>query len=590
MSPDQGAALSPGPSPAEARRATLRLMETEREFRDVLRDQYTLGAEIGRGGMGIVYAAHDIKLDRRVAIKTLPPELADDPVVRERFVREGRMAARLEHPGIVTIHRADEIEGHAFFVMQYVAGPSLASLIAGAPHGLNPWAVTFLLMDVADALHYAHRQGVIHRDIKPENILIGPAGQAVVTDFGIARLEKADPLTNSGVVMGTVHYLSPEQIAVEELDGRSDVCSLGVVGYLALSGRLPFDGDAATAVVSARVSKPVPSLTAAAPHVPPDLAAVIERCLARDRASRYTNAEDLKWALAQVVGVRTQMEEARGAAARAGLAAASPEAGVAGVAGAAPAGPPRVSDSESHRILGRAAELDAITAGRPRPPIVALTRDDAADLARSWGHDVETMREAAIEAGIAPASVEQALAEHGLVPGGVRVSAREVDEATGPIGTKLRGGPSAVAYEIVVTGELDGAAHEAIARLLQRETGIEGDGRTVGREFLWRARSHGELRARVSSEGGQTTIRVGQKMRGALRVRVAAVVVVAVAAVFLGGVGLDYGASKHAMWGMVVCAAGAAWWGTRWVYRRVSRRRGARVRLLAEAVALVARG
>ena len=206
-------------------------------FASALAGQYELECEIGRGGMGIVYRARDLRLDRRVAVKTLPTHLANDDVVRERFLREARTAGSLSHQHIVPIHSADELGGHVFFVMGYVDGESLAQRIRTAG-SLDAAEVVRTLTDVADALGYAHRRGVIHRDVKAENILLDAAtGSALVTDFGIARLAEAAPLTATGQVLGTVHYLSPEQVSGEAVDARSDIYSLGVVGFFALVSR-----------------------------------------------------------------------------------------------------------------------------------------------------------------------------------------------------------------------------------------------------------------------------------------------------------------------------------------------------------------
>jgi eukaryotic-like serine/threonine-protein kinase len=206
-----------------------------------LSGQYEIEREIGRGGMGVVYLARDLRLDRMVAVKTLPSALAGDESVRERFLREARTAARLTHPNIVPIHRADEIGGQVFFVMGFVDGDSLAAKLADGP--LSPRESVPILRDVAVALGYAHDRGVVHRDVKTENILLDAVTRrAMVTDFGIARVAAAAPLTATGQVLGTVYYLSPEQVADENVDARSDIYSLGVVGYVMLSGRFPFDG------------------------------------------------------------------------------------------------------------------------------------------------------------------------------------------------------------------------------------------------------------------------------------------------------------------------------------------------------------
>src|SRR5690348_4321809 len=266
-------------------------------FARVLDGQYALEREIGQGGMGVVYLARDLKLDRPVAIKTLPPHLSNDASVRERFLREARTAAALSHPNIVPIYRADEIDGHVFFAMGYVDGESVADQVR-ASHRVDPRLVLREMRDVARALDYAHAHGVIHRDVKAENILIARAtGSAMVTDFGIARLAEAAPLTATGQVLGTVYYMSPEQVIGDALDGRSDLYSLGIVGYVALTGRFPFDAPLASAVLVAQVNKPAPPVLTIAPSAPHALAEIIDRCLAKDPDARFQSGAELADAL-----------------------------------------------------------------------------------------------------------------------------------------------------------------------------------------------------------------------------------------------------------------------------------------------------
>src|SRR5437773_7885114 len=215
------------------------------EFLDLqaaLAGEYSLQRELGRGGMGVVYLARDVQLDRDVAIKVLPTHLAHTAAARERFLREARTAAGLSHPHIVPIHRVGEAGGFVFFVMSCVEGETLGErLRTSGP--LPPADASRILREVAWALAYAHGRGIVHRDVKPDNILLEAAtGRALVTDFGIAHTE-AGPVTDPGKVMGTAHFMSPEQAANEAIDGRSDIYALGVVGYLALSGRLPFESS-----------------------------------------------------------------------------------------------------------------------------------------------------------------------------------------------------------------------------------------------------------------------------------------------------------------------------------------------------------
>ncbi len=213
-------------------------------FQQALAGRYSLERELGRGGMGIVYLAREVRLDRLVAIKLLPPHLAAHAPLRERFLREARTAARLSQPNIVQIFSVDEVGGFVFFVMAYVNGETLAHRVA-TRGALAPAEAARILREVAWALAYAHAQGVVHRDVKPENILLEQGmGRALVADFGIARLAHASGKTGVGEVLGTPEFMSPEQIAGESVDGRSDLYSLGAVGYYALSGRPPFEGGA----------------------------------------------------------------------------------------------------------------------------------------------------------------------------------------------------------------------------------------------------------------------------------------------------------------------------------------------------------
>ena len=260
-------------------------------LRTALRGQYTIDRELGRGGMGIVVLARDERLDRQVALKVLPPALADVPETRERFLREARMSAQLSHPNIVPVYRADEIGGFAFFAMGYVDGETLGDRIRDRG-SLPPGEVVRMLREVAWALTYAHARGIVHRDVKPENILIERStGRAVVTDFGIARADFNSSLTQDGHVLGTVHYMSPEQSTGEPFDGRSDLYALGCVGFFALSGRLPFEGTTPQAILIAHATKAPPRLQSVAPHVPLALATVIDRCLAKRADDRYATDE-----------------------------------------------------------------------------------------------------------------------------------------------------------------------------------------------------------------------------------------------------------------------------------------------------------
>ena len=263
--------------------------------------QYELDREIGRGGMGIVYRARDRRLKRIVAIKVLPPELAFRGEIRQRFLREAETAAQLSHPNIVPIYSVDEKDGLVYFVMACVEGPTLAKRLHD--EGRIPVNDTRrILGEVADALSYAHARGVVHRDIKPDNILLDKDdGRAMVTDFGIARAiqEGADSrLTATGVAIGTPAYMSPEQAAGDrEIDGRSDLYALGVVGYQMLAGRLPFQASSTPSMLMKHISERPQPVTSLRAETPPDLAQCVMTLLEKEPAHRFPNAGALSQAL-----------------------------------------------------------------------------------------------------------------------------------------------------------------------------------------------------------------------------------------------------------------------------------------------------
>ena len=260
-------------------------------------DSYLIGPEIGRGGMSIVYSATDVRLQREVALKVLPPDLAFRGDVRERFVREAQTAARLNHPHIVPIYAVHEGQGMVCFAMALVRGESLAAQIARGYHQSSFKSIASTLEQIADALAYAHACGVVHRDIKPDNVLIDAnSGRAMVTDFGIARAaESGSRLTQTGIAVGTPAFMSPEQATGDrEIDGRSDIYSLGVVGYLMLSGRLPFEAETTPAMLVKHLTETPPSLRNVRPDAPPVLVSMLERCLAKRPADRWDNALQLR--------------------------------------------------------------------------------------------------------------------------------------------------------------------------------------------------------------------------------------------------------------------------------------------------------
>jgi serine/threonine protein kinase len=239
-----------------------------------------------------------LALDRDVAVKVLPPEHAGHPSCADRFLREARTAARLNHPNIVPLYTFGEVNGLVYFVMGYVAGESLASRLRRGPVGSDE--ARRLLAELADALAYAHRHGIIHRDVKPDNIVIdSDTGSPRLTDFGIAKaLFTESGLTAEGQMIGTPAYMSPEQALGQDIDARSDIYSLGIVGYQLVSGRLPFDGATAADGLRQRLTQSPKKVRTVAQNVSEDLASAIDRCLERDSANRWPDAKSLRFALA----------------------------------------------------------------------------------------------------------------------------------------------------------------------------------------------------------------------------------------------------------------------------------------------------
>jgi eukaryotic-like serine/threonine-protein kinase len=266
----------------------------------LLAARYRLSRCIGVGGMSEVWQAADTRLERQVAIKVLKPELSGDPEFRQRFHTEARMTASLSHPGIAAVHDYGDVACGAYLVMELVPGDSLATILTRRPR-LGAELTLDILEQAGDALQAAHDRGLVHRDIKPGNILITPDGRVKLTDFGIARAIDAAPLTRAGMVMGTAHYLAPEQAAGDGTGPAGDVYSLGVVGYECLAGRRPFGGpfeaDNAVSVAMMHIHDRVPPLPG---DVSPAARALIEAVLVKDPRQRYGTGGEFAAAVAMV--------------------------------------------------------------------------------------------------------------------------------------------------------------------------------------------------------------------------------------------------------------------------------------------------
>jgi serine/threonine-protein kinase len=247
--------------------------------------------------MGIVYLAQEVRLDRPVALKVLPQELSSKADLRERFLREARTAAKLSHPNIIPIFSVDEVGEFVYFAMAYVAGETLSQRVQGRGP-LPPSEGARLLKEVGWALAYAHSQGVVHRDVKPDNILLEEGtGRALVGDFGIAGLLEGAAATGVGEIIGTAEFMSPEQARGQGVDARSDTYSMGVVGFYAFSGKLPFHDERAAEVLRQHREEAPPPVKTVAPHVPSRLARCVDRCLAKEPDARFETASALSDAI-----------------------------------------------------------------------------------------------------------------------------------------------------------------------------------------------------------------------------------------------------------------------------------------------------
>jgi serine/threonine-protein kinase len=325
----------------------------------VIANRYTVGDRLGSGGMADVYLTHDSELGRNVALKVLHRRFSDDPGFVDRFRLEAQSAAGLQHPNVVSVFDRGDWDGTSWIAMEYLPGTTLKEVIRNdAP--LDPARATRIALQVSQAVAFAHRAGVVHRDIKPQNVMIGPDDRATVTDFGIARAGAAG-VTEAGSILGTAHYISPEQAQGQDAGPQADVYSIGIVLYEMLTGRVPFDAESPVAIAMQQVTAEPPPPSATVPGIPTDLEALTLQCLAKDPIIRPAGADEL------VVRLDSISERLR--------VSADPGATVAFGATAATT------------AMATAAAAGAVTAGGDTPPPEAPTNgepSDGEDSKRKW--------------------------------------------------------------------------------------------------------------------------------------------------------------------------------------------------------------
>jgi serine/threonine protein kinase len=253
---------------------------------------YKILEKLGEGGMGVVYKAQDLKLDRVVALKFLPQQMLNNESEKVRFIREAQAAAVLNHPNIATVYEIDEADGQIFIAMEYLEGKTLKERIEAKPFRLTE--AIDIAVQVAQGIHVAHEKDIVHRDIKTSNIMVTEKGQAKVMDFGLAKLKKESlVLTKQGTTLGTIAYMSPEQARAETVDRRTDIWSLGIVLYEMIAGRLPFRGEFEQAIIYSVLNEDQEPLTALRSDVPIALESIVNKCLMKNAAKRYQHADEL---------------------------------------------------------------------------------------------------------------------------------------------------------------------------------------------------------------------------------------------------------------------------------------------------------
>ena len=443
---------------------------------------YKVTAELGRGGMGIVYKAEDTKLERTVALKFLAPHLLEDEEARKRFHREAKAAAGLNHPNICTVYEISEEDGQTFLVMEFIEGEGLDNKIERGPLALKE-ALGFA-RQVADGLAAAHANGVVHRDIKPGNLLVTPEGRVKILDFGLALLTEGSKLTKLGTTVGTVAYMSPEQAQGMEVDYRTDIWALGCVTYEMVRGQRPFQGVYDQALVYEIVNQEPEPLTGVRTGVPMELEWIVGKCLAKDREDRYNHAEDM------MLDLRTLAEKLKSG----GSTILRTTAGLGDAVGTGTlAGPsPRSGDGQAESLsLPRGADVQPIPSGvagrgwKPHLPWALFAVTVAALLAVSFIHFRQTAPEAPL----------RRFAFTPAVGVGIRAVAGDTDVAISPNGRHIAF-TAADAQGKLWVQDLD----QRQPRAIERTEGASGPFWSPDSDFIGFA-AGGEVK-KVSVQGG----------------------------------------------------------------------------------------
>ncbi|MCD1146068.1 Stk1 family PASTA domain-containing Ser/Thr kinase [Kocuria sp. LUK] len=475
----------------------------------LINDRYEVGEAIGRGGMATVHVGRDLRLGRRVAIKVLRPELAQDDSFHERFKREAQSVAALNHHSIVSVYDTGEIaasteEGvdRPYIVMEYVPGRTLRELVH--QDAVSPREAVDLVLGILDALEYSHRAGIVHRDIKPANVIVTPEGQVKVMDFGIARAveDTAPALTQAQAVLGTAQYLSPEQARGASVDARSDLYSAACVLFELLTGRAPFVGETSVDVAAQHVRDTAPVPSQVDPRLGPRVDAFMARALAKDPAERFQDAGQMRRALRELrTAVPSDLEQTQPVAAvpvrdedtktLPPVLAAATAAGTAAPAGPVPPGPPGTGSGAVRRNRGglRAALFTLLVLA-----VLAV----AGVLALQWvqaGREGPALAVVPQVAGMDAAVAETAVRDAGLVPERDEVHSDDVSEgdvvATDPAAdTQVEQGSTVVLEvslgpaEVEVPGDLAGRSEEEVREVLEAAGLDPGPTRTVNSAWV----------------------------------------------------------------------------------------------------------